>query len=179
MPRGALIIFEGIDGCGKGTQINLLERRLAEIGLADQVVWNKEPGGTALGEEIRKVLFETVTTHAMDVNACSLLYLVSQLQALHEVVLPALAEDKVVISDRWDKFSGTVFGLKALRVPVSRCVLLLRRELLRLTPDLIIWLRGDPDTFFSRATGRTSEVHEQGKAWADPEKLKLLQLFFF
>ena len=172
---GILIAFEGVDGCGKGTQLRLVEDRLRRIGLGDRLVLNKIPGGTVLGDEVRRLLFEFVTTHAMEVNACSLLYLVSHLQNLVENITPALDDSKIVLSDRWDTYSGTVFGLRALRVPVHADVMRLRWSLAGVHPDLVIWMRGKPALFLDRAVSRTSEGHEAGKAWATAEKLGLLQ----
>src|ERR1035438_6859193 len=62
---GVLIVFVGIDGCGKGTQIDLLKARLISEGLGDRLVFSKQPGGTPVGMEIRRILFETVGSKNM------------------------------------------------------------------------------------------------------------------
>ena len=65
--RGVFISFEGVDGCGKSTQIKELRRRLR--GFQDRILLTREPGGTVLGEDIRKVLQRTVDTREITAEA--------------------------------------------------------------------------------------------------------------
>jgi dTMP kinase len=97
MKEGKLIAFEGIDGCGKSTQLRLLARFLEEKGI--EVVVTREPGGTALGEEIRRVLLHTSPGPVP--KAELLLYLADRVQHVEEVIRPALALGKVVLTDRF------------------------------------------------------------------------------
>ncbi len=94
--RGVLVTFEGIDGCGKTTQARFLYRFLKKRKIP--VILLKEPGGTPLGEAIRKLLL-----HSQQISAWSelFLYLASRAQLVEEVVRPALAKGKVVILDRY------------------------------------------------------------------------------
>lgn len=97
MERGLFVAFEGIDGCGKSTQVELLSRHLESRGFP--CVVTKEPGGTPLGREIRRLLLHS-SGHPVP-KAELLLYLADRAQHVEEVILPALEEGKVVITDRF------------------------------------------------------------------------------
>jgi dTMP kinase len=90
------ISFEGIDGCGKTTQAQMLAERLRAAGR--EVVLTREPGGTVLGEEIRAMLL-----HGDHVApwAEAALYAASRAQHVDEVIRPALARGAVVVCDRY------------------------------------------------------------------------------
>jgi dTMP kinase len=90
--------FDGVDGCGKSTQIRLLADALRAAGR--EVVTCRDPGGTALGERLREIL---LNRHDMPIHrrAEMLLYMASRAQLVEEVIRPALAAGKLVISDRY------------------------------------------------------------------------------
>lgn len=90
--------IDGIDGCGKSTQAERLCRWLAARGR--QVVACRDPGSTALGEAIRELLLER---HDLDIRgrAEMLLYMAARAQLVEEVIRPALAAGKTVVSDRY------------------------------------------------------------------------------
>ena len=90
------ISFEGIDGVGKSTQADLLEAHL--VGLSREVVRTLEPGGSELGRDIRKLLLHS---GHVDARAEALLYAADRAHHVATVVRPALAEGKVVITDRY------------------------------------------------------------------------------
>jgi len=98
MRRGKLITFEGIDGCGKSTQMRLLGQYLTERGVA--VVSTREPGGTELGRKVRSALLDG-GAGSVEPLAELLLYAADRAQHVRRVILPALAEGKVVLSDRF------------------------------------------------------------------------------
>jgi dTMP kinase len=93
-----LITFEGIEGCGKSTQANLLAKRLESLGRA--CLLTREPGGTRIGREIRKVLLNP-THRQMAPEVEMALYFADRAQHLREVIRPALDEGKYVICDRF------------------------------------------------------------------------------
>ena len=95
--RGKFITFEGIDGCGKSTQLRLLESYLAARDVA--YVSTREPGGTALGRRIRAVLLD-VTDEPVEPLTELLLFAADRAQHVRQLILPALAEGKIVLSDR-------------------------------------------------------------------------------
>lgn len=98
MRLGKLITFEGIDGCGKSTQMRLLEQYLTERGVA--VVSTREPGGTELGRKIRSALLDG-GKGSVEPLAELLLYAADRAQHVRRVIMPALAEGKAVLSDRF------------------------------------------------------------------------------
>jgi dTMP kinase len=92
------ISFEGLDGCGKTTQINLLADKLRS--LAYDVVFIREPGGTPISERIRDILLDT-KHQGMNQITELLLFSAARAQLVNEVIKPALAQSKVVLCDRY------------------------------------------------------------------------------
>ena len=97
--RGFLISFEGSEGSGKTTQIELLVPRLQKLGR--EVVVTREPGGTDIGEDIRHLLIRANGSEEMCPEAELLLFAASRAQLVREVVVPALQEGKIVLCDRF------------------------------------------------------------------------------
>lgn len=95
---GFFITFEGIEGCGKSTQLELLKAHLEKKGRA--VLSVREPGGTLLGERVRSVLLNG-TEEGVDPWAELFLYEACRAQLVAKVIRPALATDKIVLCDRF------------------------------------------------------------------------------
>ena len=95
-PTGLFVCFEGGEGAGKSTQAQLLAEALTDR----EVVLTREPGGTPAGQRIREILLDP-DTGSLDHRAEALLYAADKSEHLRAVVLPALARDAVVISDRY------------------------------------------------------------------------------
>ena len=93
--RGRFITFEGIDGAGKSTQIDVIEATLRARGL--EVIRTREPGGTPLGEVIRKELLSV----SMDPATETLLFFASRAEHIAQVIRPALERGAWVLSDRF------------------------------------------------------------------------------
>ncbi len=98
MRKGLFITFEGNDGCGKTTVSTKVYEALKEKG--EPVVYTREPGGIDIAEQIRAVILDPNNT-AMDARTEALLYAASRRQHLTEKILPALAEGKIVLCDRF------------------------------------------------------------------------------
>ncbi|MGA7460945.1 MAG: dTMP kinase [Candidatus Korobacteraceae bacterium] len=96
--RGKFITFEGLDGCGKSTQLEKLAIALRERGI--DVVTTREPGGTETGERVREVLLSSRTA-GLDAHAEMALMFASRAQLIAEVILPALNSGKWVLCDRF------------------------------------------------------------------------------
>lgn len=101
--RGVFITFEGGDGAGKTTHIRFLERSLREHGL--EVVSLREPGGTDVGEALRRVVLDPAH-EALSDRAELLIYEAARAQIVAEVIRPALARGAVVLCDRF--FDSTI-----------------------------------------------------------------------
>jgi dTMP kinase len=99
MAKGTFITFEGSEGCGKSTQIELLTRHLRAMGY--RVHTAREPGGTPIGEEIRHTLKHSKSNAAMTAEAELLLMNASRAQLVREVIRPALEMGEIVVCDRF------------------------------------------------------------------------------
>lgn len=96
--RGKFIVFEGLDFTGKSTQVTLLAERLTQVGYS--VITTREPGGTSLGEAVRKVILSTKNVDLLPLSEL-LLFITCRAQLSAEVIAPALEEGKVVVSSRY------------------------------------------------------------------------------
>lgn len=96
MKKGLFITFEGVDGCGKSTQINLLAQYLKERGY--EVLLTREPGGKGLGEKLREILlnYDDVVSDRCE----SFLFLADRAQHIDVIVNPAVNAGKIVLCDR-------------------------------------------------------------------------------
>ena len=95
---GKFITFEGIDGSGKTTQINLLETKLSQQGIATLIL--REPGGTKLSEKIREILLDRDNIK-LSPSAESLLFVAARTQLTTEKIKPSLEQNQFVICDRY------------------------------------------------------------------------------
>lgn len=98
MKKGIFITVEGTDGSGKTTQIKLIEKYLVEQGR--EVVLLREPGGTKISERIRPIILDPDSTEMGNITEM-LLYAAARAQLVEEVIRPSLADNKVVICDRF------------------------------------------------------------------------------
>lgn len=117
MARGIFITLEGIEGCGKSTQVEVLRRHLTERG--HEVLVTREPGGSAIGEKVRDILLDA-GNRGMAALTELLLYEASRAQHVEEVIRPALEAGDIVISDRFydasTAYQGYARGLGADKV---------------------------------------------------------------
>ena len=129
---GLFIVFEGVEGCGKSTQAQMLAERLAASHIAHRLT--RDPGGTAIGEQIRGIWIDGVD---MPKETELLLVLGARAAHVHEVLQPALARGEVVICDRYELSSFAYQGVgRGLGVEVVRS--LNRFATGGLKPDLTI-----------------------------------------
>lgn len=133
---GTFITFEGPDGSGKSTQFKLLAAYLREQGY--DVLATREPGGTAIGEQIRQVL-HSLDNKEMHPRAEILLYCASRAQLVHQVIRPHLDKGGVVLCDRYADSTLAYQGYgRGLNLYVLRIILGFATGGLK--PDLTIYL---------------------------------------
>ncbi len=99
MKKGFMVVFDGSNGAGKTTVIKSVEQYLTSKGL--DVVLTREPGGTPIGEKIRDVILDP-STPEMSFMTELMLFGAARAQHIREKIIPALAQGKIVISDRFD-----------------------------------------------------------------------------
>ena len=157
MEPGRLITFEGIDGCGKTTQMRSLAQSLRAQGR--DVVETVEPGGTNIGQQIRKLLLDPGNTDIFPRTEL-LLYFASRAQNVEQVIRPALASGVLVLCDRFTDstlvYQGAGRGLDAetvLRLDEIACR--------GLRPDLTILIDIDLETSLYRARRRNAKFGQE------------------
>jgi dTMP kinase len=174
--RGRFITFEGLDGCGKSTQLEKLARVLRAQNLS--VVVTREPGGTSTGEKIRQLLLDT-NTSALAPSAELALMFASRGQHITEVIQPALAEGRIVLCDRFTDSTEAYQG--GGRKLGSRPVLELHRILCgNLQPELTILMDSDVATSVDRARRRNQDqASRNGLAKSDENRFEQESRAFF
>lgn len=172
--RGKFITFEGLDGSGKSTQIAKLARGLRARAVS--VIITREPGGTATGEKIREVLLHSATSGLSPSTEMALMF-ASRAQHIHEVILPALAEGRVVLCDRFTDSTEAYQG--GGRKLGTKPVLLLHEVLCgNLQPDLTILLDNDVSFTVDRAR-RRNRKHKNRRPEKDENRFEQENRAFF
>jgi dTMP kinase len=148
--RGLFVTFEGPDGSGKSTQARMLAARLRQAGR--DVLESVEPGGTPIGQQIRRILLDPANKE-LTATAELLLMFAARAQNVEQWILPALAQGKIVVSDRFTDssiaYQGAGRGLgweKVLEVDRIACQ--------GLVPDLTLCIDIDSETGLARAQSR-------------------------
>lgn len=150
MKKGLFITFEGSDGSGKTTISQLAYERLKDAGYP--VLYTREPGGIDIAEQIRSVILDSKNT-AMDAKTEALLYAASRRQHLVEKVLPALAQGKIVLCDRFVDSSLVYQGI-ARGLGVDEVYKINEFAIEGHLPDATIFLSVDLETGLSRVSSR-------------------------
>jgi len=182
-PTGLFIVFDGSEGSGKTTQVARLRQRLESLG--QSVLLVRDPGTTRIGEQIRAILLNP-DHDEMAMRCEMLLYMAARAQMMSESILPALAEGKTVISDRF--VSSTLAyqlggdGLTADDIRTVADIAIKRRW-----PDLTLILDMPVESSMARVRRakdrieqRPMDYHEQvrrnylAQAAADPRQYKIV-----
>ena len=160
MRPGLFVSFEGIEGCGKSTQISRLSALLHERSISHAIT--REPGGTAVGEGIRKILLNSETIN-LTAAAELLLFYASRSQNIQEKIVPALERGEVVICDRFYDASMAYQGY-GRGLPLELIEKLTDLVCAEHRPDVTILLDIDPETGLTRARARNSDqVEDEGR----------------
>jgi len=145
-----LITFEGIDGCGKTTQLRLAVDWLREMGCA--VCATREPGGTPLGGKIRELLLSGEEVPVPEAEL--LLFLADRAQHVRRTILPALQADQLVLCDRYSD-STRAYQMAARRLGHAQDLSpLIAFAECGVTPALTLWFDLPPAQAFARMRGR-------------------------
>ncbi len=165
---GRFIVLDGIDGCGKSTQIRHLAQWLPSSGLMPptaQLICTREPGGTCLGQAIRELLLDTDADQVPSVTAELLLYAADRAQHVDTVIRPALLRGDWVLSDR---FAGSTLAYQGYGRGLDR-QLIQRLESIATTglePDLTAWLRVPVEVSLQRRHGKKEDrIEAEGRAF--------------
>ena len=185
--KGKFITFEGADGGGKTTQVQLAAQWLRQKG--DEVVTTREPGGTVLAEKVRELVLDP--SLPLNTTSQTLLYLAARSEHVEKVIRPALDAGKVVLCDR---FSDSTLVYQGLSLGKGLAELTVLRQLCSfatagLEPDLTLVLDGRPEELAKRRElrGVTDRYEQQGLdfqhrlrdgfltlAKAEPARIKVL-----
>lgn len=185
--KGKFITFEGADGGGKSTQVQLAAAWLREQGY--EVVTTREPGGTVLAEKVRELVLDPHLP--LNSTSQSLLYLAARSEHVEKVIRPALETGKIVLCDR---FSDSTLVYQGLSLGKELAELTVMQQLCSfatagLEPDLTIVLDGRPEVLAKRRElrGVTDRYEQRGLdfqhklrdgfltlAKAEPERIKVL-----
>jgi len=150
--QGRFISFEGIEGCGKTTQIALLSEYLEKHKIAHTIT--REPGGTAVGEGIRKILLNSETIHLTSASELLLFY-ASRSQNIQEKIRPALGRNEMVICDRYYHASMAYQGY-GRGIPLDFIHKLTDLICAPYRPDLTFLLDIEPEVGLARARARNN-----------------------
>jgi dTMP kinase len=147
-----LVSFEGIDGCGKTTQVNLLLQKLQLLGKKAQML--REPGGTQASEKIRELLLQEDL--ALEPLSELLLFSAARAELVTKVLTPLLASNEldVVILDR---FTDSTIAYQGYGSGIPNVTLLAALATDDLVPDLTFYLRLPPETAYERVSRRTDK----------------------
>lgn len=146
MKKGLFFSFEGVDGCGKSTQIRFLAEYLTQEGY--QVLTTREPGGCPISEQIREILLSK-ESQGMEALTEAFLYAAARVEHVHKVILPALEQGKIVLCDRFIDSSLAYQGV-ARDLGISRVLEINRHVYEICRPDATIYLQFAAKDCFER-----------------------------
>jgi dTMP kinase len=167
-PRGRFIVLEGIDGCGKTTQLEALRQWLPSSGLLPpgaRVIVSREPGGTALGQALRELLLHPPDGTAPVPRAELLLYAADRAQHVETVLRPALERGDWVLCDRFTGSTAAYQGYgRGLDLGLIGALEYLATS--GLQADLTLWLDMSLAESIRRRGGRPADrIEGEGEAF--------------
>lgn len=149
--KSAFIVVEGLEGAGKSTVISALESFFKQRG--HKVVCTREPGGTPMAEAIRECVKGNWEDESVTQETELLLMYAARSQLVHNVILPALADNTFVIGDRHD-LSSLAYQGGGRKVPLKSLQQLRELTLGDFSPDFTLYLDIQPSVGLARARGR-------------------------
>ncbi len=168
--------FDGIDGTGKTTQMQLFCQWLADEwqGGGREVVTCRDPGSTPLGERVREILLNSGEDTPISARCEMLLYMAARAQLVDEVIRPALDSGKVVVSDRY-LLANVVYQGYAGGIDVSDVRDVGRVATEELMPDCTFLLDMSPSAALSRMGNDLDRVESRGDAYRQQLRQGFLQ----
>ena len=153
--KGLFITFEGVDGCGKSTQMRFLSEYLMENGITP--VLTREPGGTVISEKIRDLVLDIENTEMGD-RTEALLYAAARAQHVEQVISPAVERGEVVLCDRFIDSSLAYQGV-GRGLGVEAVMNINQFAMGRMMPDKTFFLDFPPHLAFERMSKK--RVHDR------------------
>jgi dTMP kinase len=151
--NGKFIVFEGVEGCGKTTQIQLCSQWLESLNIS--VVLTREPGGTELGKDLRRLLLEKSPNKPVGEVTELLLYAADRAQHIEEELKPNLATGKYILCDRYTDSTIAYQGYgRGLNMSIINQLNQISTG--GLESDLTIWLDVDVEVGLSRKRGQAT-----------------------
>ena len=157
--KGKFIVLEGIDGCGKTTQINELSKWLPKSGLIDKnatLIKTREPGGSILGREIRDMILNTNKSNSPSILTELLLYSADRAEHISKIIIPALQNGDWIISDR---FSGSTLAYQGYGREISIDIIKKLENIVchNIKPDLTFFLEISPEESIRRRRNKVAD----------------------
>jgi len=155
--RGFYIVFEGIEGCGKSTQSELLQKRLKKEFPEKEIVLTREPGGVKISEAIRDILLHFEINEG-EMRSLTEIYLFAsaRAQSLREIVRPALVRGAIVISDR-SIYSSLAYQGFGRKLGLKKVWEINKKALGGLLPDRVILPDILPEIGLARIEGKNKD----------------------
>ena len=157
--EGKFIVLEGIDGCGKTTQINILSQWLPTSGLINKnatLITTREPGGSILGREIRDMILNNNNLSSPSILTELLLYSADRAEHISKIILPALQDGNWIISDR---FSGSTLAYQGYGREISIDIIKKLENIVcqNIKPDLTFFLEISPEESILRRKNKVAD----------------------
>jgi len=157
--KGKYIVFEGVVGSGKSVQSQLLVQKLLQTFPNRIVTWTREPGGSEIAGEIRRVVQGMMFNEEMDPICEQYLYAASRAQTLRTVVGPILKRDGIVVADR-SVFTSLAFQGYGRDLGIKTVLEINKAAMGNIWPDLVIFLDLNLDTALSRKKDKRGDKFE-------------------
>lgn len=147
--KGLFISFEGGEACGKSTQIKLLKEYISTLKNKEDFVFVREPGGTPLTEEIRRLLLNYEIDKPLPMTEL-LLFCAARVEDVEKIIKPALEKGKIVIADRFYDSTIAYQGMARNIMNVEQILKLTKTIIGDIKPDLTFYLKLSPEEAFKR-----------------------------
>ena len=157
--EGKFIVLEGIDGCGKTTQLNKLAEWLPRSGLINNnnsLITTREPGGTILGREIRDIILNNNKLNSPSILTELLLYAADRAEHISKIILPGLKNGDWIISDR---FSGSTLAYQGYGREINIDIIKNLENIVcqNIKPDLTFFLEISPEESILRRKNKVAD----------------------